>query len=568
MKTFAPAGAWSGTRRLEAALRGQERLRSALRVALAVAGLLIYVADASEHPARRPFAAAVLALFLAYSLVAYVMGARRKKYVAASLAPWIDFGWVTMLLAVSEGTSNIFYPLYLFPILHASFGEGFRAGFRVALASAAGYAGVGVLTVPRGVDLDLSSFVTSPLYLLLLGCLTAVWGGYEVRSRARLALLRDVTALSNLRFGVDRTEAHLLEAVRAFYDADACWLLVGDERTKQRWARAATRGTGAANERTEIPAALGETLLPAAGAFLADARLRWSGRWIMHVEEGDPESGERRAPGDPGAALRVAEALEAGALLSVPFRYHASAAGRLYVVRRRARRFDLGELDFLRHLMGQVVPVIENLRLVDRLASDAGMEERRRIARDLHDSTIQPYLALRVGLAAADNAYAAGRADEAASRVRRLLELADGEIETLRGYLSELRGGEGTASGAVLDAGVRRFCSRFSEATGIAVDVLTAGHPVRNDRLAAEVFQMVAESLSNVRRHTSAGRCEVRVEVVEDRLRLTVTNDGADPGAPDFYPRSLGERAAALGGTARVEHPRPDTTAVCVDIPL
>jgi signal transduction histidine kinase len=567
VRTRGTAGARSGTSRLEAALQGQEQLRSALRVALAVAGLLIYFADASEHPARRPFALAVLGLFLVYSLVAYVMAARRHKYVPAVSAPWIDFGWVTLLVAVSEGTSKIFYPLYLFPILHASFRQGFRAGFRIALASAASYAGIGVLTAPRGPDVDLSSFVTSPLYLLLLGYLTAVWGGYEVRSRARLALLRDVTALSNLRFGVDRTEAHFLEAVRAFYDADACWLVVDDERTKQRWARTASRA-GAASERTEIPADLGEVLLPAAGAFLADARRRWSGRWVMHVEQGDPEPGERRAPRDPSAALRVAEELEAGALLSVPFKYHASAAGRLYAVRRRASRFDRGELDFLCHLIDQVVPVLENLRLVDRLASDAGMEERRRIARDLHDSTIQPYLALRVGLAAADTAFTAGRGDEAASRVRRLLELADGEIETLRGYLSELRSGEGAAPGGLLDAGVRRFCSRFSEATGIRIEVVTRGDPVRNDRLAAEVFQMVAESLSNVRRHTSAGRSEVRIEAAGDRLQLTVTNDEAGPGAPDFHPRSLRERAAALGGTVRVEHPGPGTTAVCVDIPL
>jgi signal transduction histidine kinase len=568
VRTRNAAGARPGTSRVEAMLHGQEQLRSALRLALAVAGLLIYFPDPSANPGRHPFALAVLGLFLVYGLVAHVMAARRRKYVPASLAPWIDFAWVTLLVAVSEATSGIFYPLYLFPILNASFNEGFRAGFRIALVSAASYAGIGVLTVPRGLDLDLSAFVTSPLYLLLLGYLTAVWGGYEVRSRARLALLRDVTALSNLRFGVDRTEAHLLEAVRAFYDADACWLVVADERTKQHWARTASRGAAAATERTEIPAELGETLLPAAGAFLADARLRWSGRWIMHLEEGDPEPGERRARGDPGAALRVAEELEAGALLSVPFRYHASAAGRLYAVRRRTRRFDRGELDFLRHLIDQVVPVIENLRLVDRLASDAGMEERRRIARDLHDSTIQPYLALRVGLAAADNAFAAGRADEAASRVRRLLELADGEVETLRGYLRELRGGEGAASGAVLDAGVRRFCSRFSEATGIRVDVVTSGQPVRNDRLAAEVFQMVAEGLSNVRRHTSAGRCEVRIEVTADRLRLAVTNDATGPETSAFYPRSLGERAAALGGTARVERAPPDTTAVYVDIPL
>jgi signal transduction histidine kinase len=264
----------------------------------------------------------------------------------------------------------------------------------------------------------------------------------------------------------------------------------------------------------------------------------------------------------------VAEALEAGALLSVPFQYHASAAGRLSVVRVRARRFDRSELDFLRHLIEQVVPVLENLRLVDRLASDAAMEERRRIARDLHDSTIQPYLALRLGLAAADTAFAAGRSDEAASRVRRLVELADGEVETLRGYLRELRGGEGVAPGGLLDAGVRRFCSRFSEATGIRVDVVTSGHPVGSDRLAAEVFQMVAESLSNVRRHTAAARCQVRIDSAENRLQLTVTNDETSAVAPHFYPRSLGERAAALGGTVRVERPEPGTTAVCVDVPL
>jgi signal transduction histidine kinase len=241
--------------------------------------------------------------------------------------------------------------------------------------------------------------------------------------------------------------------------------------------------------------------------------------------------------------------------------------GRLHVARDRARRFDPGELEFVRQLLDQVVPVLENLRLVDRLASDAAMEERRRIARDLHDSTIQPYLALRVGLAAADTAFAAGRADEAAARVRRLVELADGEIETLRGMLAELRGGAGAARQAPLDVGLRRFCGRFAETTGIGVDVVTAGAPVGNDRLAAEVFQLVAESLSNVRRHTSARRCEVRVEAAGGRLHLTVTNDGA-PGGPDFHPRSLGERAAALGGTVRVEQPAPGTTAVRVDIPL
>jgi signal transduction histidine kinase len=543
----------------------QERLRSGLRLALALASLLIYFGDASEHPARRPFAQVVLLLFLLYSVAAYVAAVRRGRYVPARAAPWVDLAWVTLLVAVSEGTSNIFYPLYLFPILYASFGQGFRSGMRVALASAASFAVVGVLTAP-GPDLDVNAFVTRPLYLLVLGYLTAVWGGHEVRSRARLALLRSVTSLSNPRFGVDRTVANFLEAVRAFYDADACWLVVADDRTGQRWARMASRSTRAQLDAVELPQGTGDALLPATGPFVLDSRLRFTGRRALHLEEGE-DAAEQRTPLSVDAAQAIADALEAGALLSVPFRYHASAMGRLYVVRARPARFDRSDLDFVRHVLDQVVPVLENLRLVDRLASDAATEERRRIARDLHDSVIQPYLALRLGLAAAHTALTAGRVDEGSSQVRRLTELADGEIETLRSYLHELRGGS-SASKGLLDAGVRRFCSRFAEATGIRVDVSIEGQPVRNDRLAAEVFQMVAEGLSNVRRHTSAARVQVRITTEGDRLSLTVTNDGAPDGKAHFFPRSLGERAAALGGAVKVDHPTDRSTAVRVDIPL
>lgn len=544
----------------------QERLRSGLRLAVALSSLLIYSADTSEHPERRLLAQTVLALFLVYSLVVYWLAERRGKYVPGSIAPWVDLGWVTLLVAVSEGTSYIFYPLYLFPILYASFGQGFRTGLSVAMASATSFAIFGVFAAARGPDIDLHTVVTRPLYLLVLGYLTAVWGGHEVRSRARLALLRDVTTLSNPRFGVDRTIARSLEALRAFYDAETCWLVVADERTNRRWAQVASRLRGGAGEPVDLPPDLGEALMPPTGAFLVDVRYRWSGRRQLHVEAGDAPATEH--PPDLDVLDTIVDELEAGAFISVPFRYHARAAGRIYVVRDRTIAFDRSEVDFIRHVLDQVVPVLENLRLVDRLASDAAVEERRRIARDLHDSVIQPYLALRLGLAAAHTALAAGRTDEGVSRLRRLVDLADGEIQTLRGYLRELRAGETGAPGGPLDAGVRRFCSRFSEATGILVDVVFEGQAVQNDRLAAEVFQMVAEALANVRRHTSARRTEVRIDAGNDRLALTVTNDEAPPEATEFLPRSLGERAAALGGTVRVGHPERGTTAVWVEIPL
>jgi signal transduction histidine kinase len=318
-----------------------------------------------------------------------------------------------------------------------------------------------------------------------------------------------------------------------------------------------------------LPGELATRLLPDPpdAAQLVHHRRRPWGRREVVVERFGPD-GRSLGPGDPRAGEALLEALDAGAVLSVPFRYHASAVGRLHVVRREPRPFDRGEVEFTRLVLEQVVPVLENLRLVDRMASDAADEERRRIARDLHDSVIQPYLGLRLGLSAARAALAAGRQQEGEAQLGRLAELTDGEIETLRGYVRALRGGEAGAEGGLLDVGLRRFCSRFSEATGIHVEVWIEGTPPRNDRLAAELFQLVAEALSNVRRHTAATQVEVRLQTGPERVVLSVSNDAARPGDPDFTPRSLAERTAALGGTLQVEHPAATTTRVEISIPL
>jgi signal transduction histidine kinase len=546
---------------------GHERLTSALRLALAVASLAIFLGDPREHPDRRLLAQAVLALFIAYSVVVYAATMRGVRRFPGPAGPWVDLGWVTLLVAASAGTSSIFFPLYLFAILSAAFGSGFRVGMGVVVASVLSFAVVGALTAPRGAALDPREFVVRPLYLLVVGYLTAVWGGHEVRSRERLALLRDVTSLSNPRFGIDRTLAQVLERIREFHDADSCRLVLAEEGGERRWMRAATRGVAEPPRETELPAALAEILLPppAGGAFLAPAGRRDQGRGEAALEVSDPSAPRTRAP--PEAARALLTALDAGALLSVPFRYHASALGRLYVVRREPRPFDWDDVEFLRQVVEQVVPVLESVRLVDRLASDAADEERRRIARDLHDSVIQPYLGLRLGLAAARNAVAAGRLDEGQKHLERLVELADAEIETLRGYVRALRSAEAGATGSLLDASLRRFCARFSEATGIRVDVAADPAAIQSDRLAAEVFQMVTEALSNVRRHSAARRAEVRVATEGERVVLTVTNDGGPPDGAAFFPRSIGERAAALGGEVRVEQ-RPDATVVRAEIPL
>jgi signal transduction histidine kinase len=195
----------------------------------------------------------------------------------------------------------------------------------------------------------------------------------------------------------------------------------------------------------------------------------------------------------------------------------------------------------------------------------------------VHDSIIQPYVGLQIGLSAlrqqASADDGAGREPEAVlaglrSGLERLAALTESGIADLRGFVTRLKTGGPAGSGfAAIVAGYAR---RFSDLTGIAVsvEVEDAAALDGNDRLSAEVFHMIAEGLSNVRRHSEGKRALVRLSRTDRELTLCVENDGnGRPPAP-FLPRSLAERARSLQGWTTVTD-RPDGgSCVTVTIPL
>jgi signal transduction histidine kinase len=88
--------------------------------------------------------------------------------------------------------------------------------------------------------------------------------------------------------------------------------------------------------------------------------------------------------------------------------------------------------------------------------------------------------------------------------VQELLELTNHELAALRRFVGGLRASEERMD--VLLPAIERYAERFSLVTGIKVDVAAEGKIKVNDRLAAELFQIVAEGLSNVRRHAFLSR--------------------------------------------------------------
>lgn len=110
---------------------------------------------------------------------------------------------------------------------------------------------------------------------------------------------------------------------------------------------------------------------------------------------------------------------------------------------------------------------------------------------------------------------------------------------------------------------------RVREFYGIDIAVKVRGSLQLNDRLSAEVLQVVREGLSNICRHSLAQRGEIELQCINGWLGLKIENDaGGNEDATNFTPRSIAERALALGGRAHVRRTDDGRTAIHVHIPV
>ena len=539
---------------------------AAIRFVLAFSGLLITYIDPPQQRDLLSYIYIVLWLYTLYSAGVYLLVVKTSPLLGALLpwTHWIDVGWSSTLVALTHGTSSIFFFGFFFALLVASFRWGFVSGLRVALTSAVLFTIVGVFSFYTAPNFELNRFMIRPTYLLVLGYMISYWGELELTFKRRIALLKEVSTFSNPRFGINRTIGWLMERLRSFLAADDCLIVtLGLEGAGHQLFRTDPHDSEAGARAQPIPADLAEQLLvlPRAKALVYNGKLRF---WQRLIPDTSSRESTQYLAENQAMIERLAVQLDAHAFVSIPIRYRNEIYARLFVLKRQRGTFRQSDADFLLQVAEQVTPVIDNIRLVDRLASDAAEEERQKIARDLHDSVIQPYIGLQMGIAAVRQKANNGQTN-IAHELDKLIDLTGEGIADLRGYVHGLRGSGGRESNLV--PSVKRFAAKFASATGIDVKIQAKPDMHFNDRLAAEVFQMVAEGLSNIRRHTRATTANVVLTRHSDHLILRIENDSQD-GPASFKPRSLTERATALGGRARVEQNDGTCSAVVIEIPL
>ncbi|MEA2628713.1 MAG: hypothetical protein QOJ10_1173 [Chloroflexota bacterium] len=242
-----------------------------------------------------------------------------------------------------------------------------------------------------------------------------------------------------------------------------------------------------------------------------------------------------------------------GPAIFVPLRVRGRATGTLMVANLRGGRpFDEGTIRLTETFADQASVAIEYGRAQADLQRLGLMDERERIAKELHDGIIQSLFAVGMGL---QSTALTATAPQTASRIEKAVEELDRVIRDLRNYIFGLR--PGILADRQLDQALRALGEEFHASSKVVTDVeVEAALAAILSSRSHEIVQLTREALSNVARHAHASHAVVRLTRKGRAAALAIEDDGV---GFDVSARSAGnglrnmrERAKAMGATLRV----------------
>ena len=258
--------------------------------------------------------------------------------------------------------------------------------------------------------------------------------------------------------------------------------------------------------------------------------------------------------------------------LGVPIVSRSGIVGAFYLTEKEgAADFSDDDQQVIEMLAVHAAIAIEKTRLYERARELSVVEERNRLARELHDSVTQRLFGLTLAAEAAATVVDRDPS-EAKDALARVQELAREAMDELRSLIFELRPASVETEG--LAAALRKHVAVLQRVHGRDVEIhLDAEVDGRGDG-DGEVLRIAQEALQNALRHARARRVDVSLSATNGALQLAVADDGAgfDPSAPGVRARRLGltsmeERAHALGGALTIESAPGAGTTVRLEAP-
>jgi two-component system NarL family sensor kinase len=232
----------------------------------------------------------------------------------------------------------------------------------------------------------------------------------------------------------------------------------------------------------------------------------------------------------------------------------------------------------LLHTVGNLLSIaIERARLYARSVELGALEERARLARELHDTVAQGLTATALQLESADALLDAEhetdpRDERIHTTVRHALELTRATLEEVRRTVMDLRAAP--LEGQSLALALRNLAKREPLLQGVRlrVSITGANHPLPQ-RLESAIYRIVQEAITNIARHAHALHASVRLVITPQQVHCVIRDDGCgfDPSQTPvgrFGLIGISERARLLGGTLRIQSSPGAGAVVEFTIPL
>lgn len=547
---------------------------AAIRCILAFSALFVAYVDPTQPAIFSTLTYSSLVIYALWSCFLAVNAFRR----APSAPPprdtyWGDLLFCAYLVTLTQGTNSLFFTFFLFAILSASFSRGTQEGLLVTGASVILFI-LASLWFESGAKFGFDQSLVRPIYLLTLGYMISYWGGHEITQRRRIRILQEVNEQLNLRLGYEHVIKINLERILKFYDAKACILVLkkpGNSPEYLSFFVSQQKIKQTAQNPSEEPLSANSSSLDEETAKIL---LDLPDSFTINYNQ-SPSWWERQPHEtmlylhDSNISLKLdllSNLLETKRFLSVPYIQTDLFHGRVYIVPQH-KKFSKSDVDFTKQLLASVARVVENSQLVEELVSSSAKHERFTISLDIHDTTVQPYIGLKLGLDALSRQ--AGEGNPLKKGIDELLSMTETTINDLRRYVTTLREDQTLTKESLISL-AKEQADHFKRFYGINVQVMCDSDMQLNPRFAYAVLQIFSEGLSNILRHTQSKQAYISMHCKNQQLQLEIGNETPDASKDnvEFTPRSINARVLSLGGTSFVKLNSRGYTVVHISLPL
>jgi two-component system nitrate/nitrite sensor histidine kinase NarX len=246
--------------------------------------------------------------------------------------------------------------------------------------------------------------------------------------------------------------------------------------------------------------------------------------------------------------------------------------GAILVGNRRRSGFQPRHLTLLQTIAGQVALVVQNASLMAELEYQTMLQERARLAREIHDG-----LAQTIGFLKLQAAQLRTQLDNGdAARLRQSADLFYATLsEAYQDARQAIDGLRVSPDECGLSGWLRQIADEFQDLSGLPVHLEESPVEARvSPEVQAQLIRIIQEALSNVRKHAHAGEVWLRLGQTNDDLVLEVTDDGDGFTPQDITNasrhglRSMRERAELIGADFQVASLPQQGATVRVRLPV